>query len=124
MVEIKSYFTKSEFYDERTTGFERYNFPKGSDMVRDFCKKNCLAYKRINRGSGVTVYYTQPNNGVFVQCIVGGEIQYLFPMISPNFVYGDTEPIKNNITLNETITLSEGTVGSTERKNVDIKDKI
>lgn len=29
--------------------------------------------------------------------------------------------ISNNITLNETITLSEGTVGSTERKNVDIK---
>lgn len=104
--ELSQDFTKDDFYQERTDGLQNLDYDVGKVKAQVFCEKNCIAYNRISSGAqGVDVYYTQPDNGVFTQCVVWGEIEYLFPMISPNFIF-DKEPLSNDIRLVESCTLA------------------
>ena len=98
-------WTKEEFYNSQTTGLQEYSFSEGENLIKDFCEKNCIAYSRINNGSGVNVDYIESDGGVFVQCTVSGNIRYIFPLISPNFIF-DKEPIRNDINLVESSTMA------------------
>ena len=98
--------TKKEWYMDQNTAFLEYDYDKGKARLKEFCRLNSIgSQKFINNGNRAEIFYTGPENGVYVQCVVHGNVRYVFPLVSPTFVF-DGSSMKQEIAISEGCTMA------------------